>query len=63
MYITELFPTQARVVGYSLVTVLGGITIAVSDLLITLANNSGFSVMILFAAFSLLSLLVSCGLD
>jgi len=46
-----------------MVTVLGGITIATSDLLITLADNAGFSVMIIFAAFAILSLLVSCGLD
>lgn len=46
-----------------MVTVLGGVTIAVSDMLITLAKNSGFSVMIIFAFFALLSLFVSCGLD
>ena len=52
-----------RVVGYSMVTVLGGVTIAVSDYLITVANNAGFSVMIIFASFALLSFFVSCGLE
>jgi len=45
-----------------MVTVIGGITIATSDLIITLAGNAGFSVMIIFAAFALINLFASCGL-
>ena len=60
VYITELFPTQARMVGFSMITVSGGVTIALSDLMITLSSNAGFSVMIIFAAFALINLVASC---
>ena len=59
MYLIELYPTQVRVIGMSVVTVIGGITIAVSDLIITLANNANFSVMIIFCIFAGIGIVMS----
>ena len=59
VYLTELYPAQIRIIGVSFVTVMGGVAISVSDLLVTVAQNSGFSVMIIFSIFAFISFLAS----
>ena len=59
VYLIELYPTQVRVIGISVVTVVGGITISVSDLIITLSKNGNFSIMIIFCSLAAVSILVS----
>jgi MFS family permease len=59
VYLTEVYPTQVRVIAISVVTVAGGITTSLADLIITLCENAGFSVMIVFAIASFISILVS----
>jgi MFS family permease len=59
VYLTEVLPTQARVIGYGVVLVFGNISVVFADLIITLCKNSGFSVMIIFAICSFVSMLVS----
>jgi hypothetical protein len=62
VYMTELFPTQVRVIGMSMVTVVGGVIIALADLIVTTANNAGFSIMIIFTVFSGLCVVISARL-
>lgn len=59
VYLLELYPTQVRLIGGSFATVMGGVTISFADFIIDGCNNAGFSVMIVFCGFSILSLLVS----
>jgi hypothetical protein len=59
VYLTELYPTQVRVIGLSLVTFSGAITLAVSQYIIDSCLSSGFNVMIVFSLFALVSLVAS----
>jgi hypothetical protein len=64
VYLSEVLPTQARVIGYSIVLFFGYISVIFADLIITLCKNSGFSVMIIFSICSFvkhLHLLVPSG--
>ena len=45
-----------------MVTVVGGIIISTADLIITVANNANFSVMIIFCIFAFVGILASCQL-
>ena len=59
VYLTELYPTQVRVIGLSLVTFSGAITLAVSQYIIDSCLSSGFNVMIVFSLFALVSSVAS----
>lgn len=56
---TELYPTQVRVIGISLITFAGAITLAVSQYIIDSCLRSGFNVMIVFSLFALASVIAS----
>ncbi len=59
VYVTELYPTQVRVIGTSLISLFSAITLSVASFIINGAINSGFSVMIVFSIFAVVSLVVS----
>ena len=59
VYLTELYPTQVRVIGLSLIIVSGAISLAVSQYIIDSCLSSGFNVMIVFSMFALVSLAAS----
>ena len=59
VYLTELYPSQIRVVGISLITLTSGITLAVTQLIIDKSIESGFSVMIIFCMFAAASIVAS----
>lgn len=55
VYFNELYPTQIRVIGTSMVSVMGGIMVTVAPELIDGCISSGFPIMILFAILSAFS--------
>lgn len=59
VYLLELYPTQVRLIGGSFVTFFSGITISFSDFIIDGCERAGFSVMIIFTIFAVLSILSS----
>ena len=59
VYVTELYPTQLRVIGTSLVSMFSAINLAVASFIINGAITSGFSVMIVFSIFAAVSLVLS----
>lgn len=62
VYFNELYPTQVRVIGTSLVTLMGGAMVTVSPFLIDACLRSQLPIMALFALMSFLSVLGSCQL-
>jgi hypothetical protein len=59
VYWSEVLPTQARVIGIAVVSIVGSLSIVFADLIITLCKNSGVSIMIIFAACAFVSILAS----
>lgn len=59
MYYNELYPTQVRVLGTGLVSLMGGVMVTVAPQIIDLCISSEFPIMILFAILSGLSGLFS----
>ena len=59
VYFNELFPTQVRVLGTGLVSMMAGVIITVAPTILQACINTKFPVMIIFAALSALS----CGLS
>jgi len=59
IYMTELYPTQVRVIGISLITFTGAIALAVSQYIIDSCINTGFNVMIVFTLFAVASIIAS----
>jgi hypothetical protein len=55
VYFNELYPTQIRVIGTSLVSVMGGIMVTIAPELIDGCISSGFPIMVLFAILSAFS--------
>jgi MFS transporter, putative metabolite:H+ symporter len=55
VYFNELYPTQVRVIGTSMVSVMGGIMVTIAPEIIDGCIHSGFPIMILFAVLSALS--------
>lgn len=58
-YFYELYPSQIRVLGISLIILTSGITLAVTQLIIDKSIQSGFSVMIVFCIFAAASIVAS----
>jgi hypothetical protein len=52
VYISELYPTQVRVLGMSLVNLISAVILSVSSFIIQNAINSGFKIMIVFCIFA-----------
>lgn len=59
VYFNECYPTQIRVIGTSLVSVMGGIVVTIAPEIIDACISGGFPIMILFAVLSGLSALCS----
>lgn len=59
IYITELYPTQVRVIGNGLVQIFGSAVLLVAEQIISGCFNSGFRIMILFALMGGLSVVSS----
>lgn len=59
VYLNELYPTQIRVIGTSLVELIGSLMVSSAPEILDGCLNSGFPVMILFSAFSILSIIFS----
>jgi hypothetical protein len=59
VYFNELYPTQIRVIGTSLVSVMGGVMVTIAPEIIDACIGSGFPVMILFTVLSALSAVCS----
>jgi hypothetical protein len=55
VYFNELYPTQIRVIGTSLVSVMGGVMVTIAPEIIDACISSGFPVMILFTVLSAIS--------
>ena len=55
VYFNELYPTQIRVLGTGLVATMGGVTVTVAPFIIEFCINSGFPIMVIFAALSIIS--------
>lgn len=59
IYITELYPTQVRVIGNGLVQIFGSAVLLVAEQIISGCFSSGFRIMILFALMAGLSVVCS----
>lgn len=59
IYFNELYPTQIRVIGTSLVSVMGGIIVTLAPEIIDFFLQRSYPIMILFAVFSGLGVILS----
>jgi len=59
VYFNELYPTQVRVLGTGLVSLIGGIMITVAPIIIESCISGDFPIMILFAVLSFFCLFFS----
>lgn len=59
VYFNELYPTQIRVIGTSMVSVMGGIMVTIAPEVIDGCISSGFPIMIIFAILSAFSAVCS----
>jgi hypothetical protein len=62
VYMNEVFPTQARVVGTSVVSLVGEAVVIFSSEIIDLCFLNDFPVMILFSSLSFVCIVISLGL-
>jgi hypothetical protein len=59
VYFNELYPTQIRVMGTSVIALMSGVMMIVVPFAIDLCIEGGISIMIIFAAMSAVSMLLS----
>ena len=59
VYFNEIYPTQVRVIGTSLITVFGAATITIVPEIIDVCLSNNFPIMAVFAVLSVGSILLS----
>jgi hypothetical protein len=59
VYYNELYPTQIRVIGTSMVSVMGGAMVTIAPEIIDGCIHGGFPIMIIFAILSAFSAICS----